>query len=82
MMTQYPNRDSYRTGDRYGRYPDDGEYPGRLIIVEGIDGSGKSTQIDLLGKWLDSMNLVTVFTEWNSSPIVRNTTRRGRKASY
>ena len=51
-----------------------------MIIVEGIDGSGKSTQIDLLGKWLDSMNLVTVFTEWNSSPIVRNTTRRGRKA--
>ena len=23
-------------------------YPGRLIVVEGIDGSGKSTQMDLL----------------------------------
>ena len=78
-MPQFPNPDSYRMGDRYGRHPDDGEYPGRLIIVEGIDGSGKSTQIDLLGKWLDSMNLVTVFTEWNSSPIVRNTTRRGKE---
>ena len=27
-------------------------YPGKLIIVEGIDGSGKSTQLLLLHKWL------------------------------
>ena len=65
-------------GERYGQHPDDGEYPGTLIIVEGIDGSGKSTQIDLLQKWLRSRNLVTVFTEWNSSPIVKRTTKRGK----
>ena len=69
---------AYKMGERYGQHPDDGEYPGRLIIVEGIDGSGKSTQIDLLGKWLHSRNLVTAFTEWNSSPIVRRTTKRGK----
>ena len=27
-------------------------YPGKLFVVEGIDGSGKSTQLDLLHKWL------------------------------
>ncbi len=53
--------------------------PGRLFIVEGIDGSGKSTQLDLLSKWLMSQGYLVVFTEWNSSPIVKSTTRRGKK---
>jgi dTMP kinase len=54
------------------------ETPGRLFIVEGIDGSGKSTQLDLLHKWLVSRGYLTVFTEWNSSPIVKSTTKRGK----
>lgn len=53
--------------------------PGRLIIVEGIDGSGKSTQLDLLYKWLASQGYLVVSTEWNSSPIVKSTTKRGKK---
>ena len=52
---------------------------GRLFIVEGIDGSGKSTQLDLLHKWLLSRGYLTVFSEWNSSPIVKDTTKRGKK---
>jgi dTMP kinase len=54
-------------------------YPGRLFIVEGIDGSGKSTQLDLLHKWLTSQGFLVVFSEWNSSPIVKSTTSRGKK---
>jgi dTMP kinase len=54
-------------------------YSGKLIIVEGIDGSGKSTQLDLLHKWLVSQGFLVVFSEWNSSPIVKRTTRRGKK---
>jgi dTMP kinase len=53
--------------------------PGRLIIVEGIDGSGKSTQLDLLRKWLVNLGYLVVFSEWNSSPIVRGTTRLGKR---
>jgi dTMP kinase len=52
---------------------------GRLFIVEGIDGSGKSTQLDLLHKWLVGEGYLVVFSEWNSSPIVKGTTKRGKK---
>ena len=55
------------------------DLPGRLFIVEGIDGSGKSTQLDLLHKWLVSQGYLVVFTEWNSSRIVRRTTSRGKR---
>lgn len=53
-------------------------YPGKLFIVEGIDGSGKSTQIELLHKWLLAQGYSTFFSEWNSSPLVKRTTRRGK----
>ena len=53
--------------------------PGRLFIVEGIDGSGKSTQLDLLHKWLTSLGYSVAFSEWNSSPVVRKTTKVGKK---
>ncbi len=55
------------------------DWPGRLFIVEGIDGSGKSTQLTLLSQWLRSEGYPVVFSEWNSSPIVRETTKRGKK---
>lgn len=55
------------------------EYPGRLFIVEGIDGSGKSTQLSLLHKWLEAKGYGVVFSEWNSSPLVKDTTKLGKK---
>lgn len=53
--------------------------PGKLIIVEGIDGSGKSTQIDLLYKWLQTQGRAVYFSEWNSSSLVKSTTKRAKK---
>ena len=55
--------------DTYGQIPN--RHPGKLFIVEGIDGSGKSTQLTLLAQWLRSQGHLVVFSEWNSSPIVR-----------
>jgi len=59
--------------------PDGTPLPGKLFIVEGIDGSGKSTQIDLLYKWLSAEGFLVSFSEWNSSPLVKRTTRRAKK---
>ena len=54
-------------------------FKGKLIIVEGIDGSGKSTQLALLSQWLRSQSIAVAFSEWNSSPLVRQTMRRGKR---
>jgi len=58
---------------------EDHDYPGRLFIVEGVDGSGKSTQIALLRQWLVNEGYTVFFSEWNSSPLVKQTTSRGKK---
>lgn len=54
-------------------------FPGRLIAVEGLDGSGKSTQIHLLKRWLELQQLKVYFSEWNSSEIVKVATSKGKK---
>jgi dTMP kinase len=61
------------------RLPSGKPLPGKLFVVEGIDGSGKSTQLDLLRKWLIGEGYCVAFSEWNSSPVVRATTKRGKK---
>ena len=55
------------------------EYPGKLFVVEGIDGSGKTTQLALLAKWLSAAGHSVVLTEWNSSALVKAATKTGKK---
>ena len=47
--------------------------------MEGLDGSGKSTQIYLLKKWLELQGVKVFFSEWNSSDLVKNATSKGKK---
>lgn len=54
-------------------------YPGKLIVVEGIDGSGKTTQLALLAKWLEAAGHRVSVTEWNSSALVKAATKAGKK---
>src|SRR2546422_9286458 len=54
-------------------------FPGRLVAVEGLDGSGKSTQIYLLKRWLELQGVKVFFSEWNSSAVVKSATSKGKK---
>lgn len=48
---------------------------GLLIAVEGLDGSGKSTQLELLHRFLVRRGLGVHRSAWNSSPAVHPLTR-------
>jgi dTMP kinase len=55
------------------------KFPGRLIVVEGIDGSGKSTQLQLAMRYLQAKRLKPFVTEWNSADLVKAVTKKGKK---
>lgn len=78
-MRQIKNRSGNIITNTKNIKKDKYEIKGKLIIVEGIDGSGKSTQIHLLDKWLRFNNKPAFLSEWNSSEIVKNITSRGKK---
>lgn len=63
------------TMNSYGQH----RFPGKLFVVEGTDGSGKSTQLALLYQWLKAEGHLVFFSEWNSSPLVKDTTRRAKR---
>ena len=56
-------------------------YPGKLIVVEGVDGSGKSTQLNLLRNWLCSKGQKVIFTEWNSSTLISETIKQAKRSN-
>ena len=48
-------------------------YPGKLFVVEGTDGVGRSTQIQLLREWLEVKGYGVVETGWTRSPLMQPT---------
>ena len=48
------------------------EYPGLLIVIEGTDGSGKSTQINLLKRWIEDKSYGCMVSEWKTSRLIAN----------
>ncbi len=56
-------------------------YPGKLIVVEGVDGSGKSTQLNLLKNWLEDRGQKVIFTQWNSSKLISKTIKEAKRSN-
>ena len=54
-------------------YVDAGDLPGSLIVVEGTDGVGRSTQIELLSAWLELEGWAVSNTGWTRSPLLADT---------
>lgn len=51
---------------------------GLLIVFEGIDGAGKSTQVDALINWLEDQGHEVVTTKWASSDLLKDTIRKAK----
>jgi dTMP kinase len=47
--------------------------PGHLIVIEGTDGVGRSTQIELLRGWLELEGYAVSNTGWTRSPLLSET---------
>ena len=48
-------------------------YPGKLLAIEGTDGVGRSTQIQLLREWLEIRGYGVVETGWTRSQLMQPT---------
>jgi dTMP kinase len=74
--SESPVEDDITPGHYYGRgipyLPIDG-YPGKLIAIEGTDGVGRSTQIQLLREWLEIRGYGVVETGWTRSELMQPT---------
>ncbi len=45
-------------------------YEGLLIVIEGTDGSGKSTQISRLKRWIEDQSYGAMVSEWKTSKFI------------
>lgn len=54
-------------------------FPGVLVAVDGVDGSGRATQLDLLAVWLQMHGFGVVRSSWNSSKLVAKTIAEARR---
>lgn len=54
---------------------------GTLIVVEGADRSGRSTQIELLRRWLVGCGKTVVVTDWSTSPHISRAIHKAKADS-
>jgi dTMP kinase len=53
----------------------------KLIVLEGIDLSGRTTQVQLLREWLLAQRYAVMTTAWRTSPLISDVLTRARTGS-
>ncbi len=56
-----------------------GPLKGSLIVIEGTDGVGRSTQIEALTRWLEVQGYGVVNTGWTRSPLLSETINEAKE---
>ena len=59
-----------------------GPLPGHLIVIEGTDGVGRSTQIEMLRSWLEVEGYAVSNTGWTRSPLLSETINEAKAGHY
>lgn len=54
-------------------------WPGKLIVIEGTDGTGRTTQINRLRNWLEVQGYGTVDTGWTRSKLIGRAITEAKK---
>jgi dTMP kinase len=54
---------------------------GKLVVIEGTDGAGRSTQINLLKPWLEELGHAVVDTGMTRSPLAGDGIRRAKEGN-
>lgn len=60
-------------------YIEPSDYPGVLITIEGTDGVGRTTQVNMLRDWLEVQGFGVIETGWTRSPLIGDTITRAKR---
>lgn len=60
-------------------YVSSGPWPGLLIVIEGTDGVGRSTQVSMLREWLEVQGYGVIETGWTRSKLIGGALTEAKK---
>jgi len=73
-----------KPGHYYGHglpYLDIEGYPGKIIAIEGTDGVGRSTHIEMLQEWLEVQGYGVITTGWTRSNLMSKTIEMAKEGN-
>ncbi len=79
MSEQARNQDARQFFGEGLPYVQSGPWPGLLIVIEGTDGVGRTTQVNLLREWLEVQGYGVIETGWTRSKLIGGALTEAKK---